>query len=99
MTLASAVTIRLDRVLGGKVSGSKCVAPTKRNRRARACTRYVLAGKLTQKAKAGKNVVAWNGLLARRPVPAGRYRATISAVAGLASNTRTLTLGVAKSRR
>jgi hypothetical protein len=99
VTLASAVTIRLDRALPGKVSGSKCVAPTKRNRRARACTRYVLAGKLTQKAKAGKNELAWNGLLARRPVPAARYRATISAVAGRASNTRTLTLEVAKKRR
>jgi hypothetical protein len=77
---AATVTIAIDRALPGRRSGRRCVKVKTRPRKG-ACTRYVRAGKpLTRKRPAGRTVTSFSGRIAKKALPAGTYRATITAV-------------------
>ena len=90
---AAVAKIRVYRLLPGRRSGKRCVAPTRRLRRAKRCTRLLLKGTFTRRrAKKGLNKVAFSGRVGRRVLAAGSYRATIVATktgALKASRTRT----------
>jgi CSLREA domain-containing protein len=74
------VRIRIYRELAGRRSGRRCVAPSKRLRRARRCTRLRAKGTLTRrKPRAGANRVKFTGRIGRRALTAGPYRAVITA--------------------
>lgn len=77
---AASVTLRFDRATSGRRSGRRCVAVTRRNRRARRCTRYAAAGTLTLSARAGSRRLRFQGRLSRRRslIP-GAYRLRASA--------------------
>jgi hypothetical protein len=73
------LTIRIERSVAGRRAGGRCVAPTRRNARAKRCTRYVLAGTLRRSERAGADSVAFSGRIGRTPLAVGRYRATLTA--------------------
>lgn len=79
---AARVTLTVERRAAGRRSGRRCVAPTAKLRRARAraCTRFVVAGTLMRgSGRQGANAVAFSGRIGRRALTAGRYRVTATA--------------------
>ncbi len=80
-TLSEAATVRI--AIGARRSGrrraGRCVAPSRRLRRARRCTRLVARGTLTRTSRAGANRVAFSGRVGSRALRPGRYQARITA--------------------
>jgi Tol biopolymer transport system component len=71
-------TLTFSRRARGRKVGRRCRKPTRRNRRARRCTRFVKAGTLSVNGPAGANRVRFGGRLSRRKrLGLGRYRLTI----------------------
>lgn len=100
-TLSERATLRftIARVLTGRRSGSRCVKPTARLRRARRCDRFVTRGALTRRAlEPGARRVAFSGRIGRRALPAGRYRMSVVATdaAGNRSAARRVTFTVVR---
>ncbi len=59
--------------VGGRSVKGRCVAPTKTNRRKRACKRTIKRGTLSFAAHSGLNKLAFQGLLTRsKKLPPGR---------------------------
>jgi endonuclease/exonuclease/phosphatase family metal-dependent hydrolase len=84
----------------GRLVAGRCVAPTRRNRRGRACTRSLPMGSLRVNGAAGGNRMRFQGRLARRrTLRPGRYTTTITATnaAGARSVPRTLSFTVLPS--
>jgi CSLREA domain-containing protein len=80
---AATVRFTLRRKLAGRRSGRRCVAPTRRNRRARRCTRLVaLRGSYSRARAAGSHVLRFTGRWRGRRLAAGGYRLTAVARAG-----------------
>jgi hypothetical protein len=76
----AAVRITLLRAVAGRRAGRRCVKPTQRRAKRKACTRHVVAGRITRASLGpGALEVAFSGRLRGRALPAGRYRATITA--------------------
>jgi hypothetical protein len=76
----AAVKIAISRAVAGRRSGNRCAKPTKRLQSRKACTRYVVEGRITRASlKAGARAIAFSGRLHGRALPAGRYHATIVA--------------------
>ncbi len=99
LTEAATVTLSFHRRLAGRRSGTRCVKPTRRNRRAKRCTRHVaVRGKLTRRSVAGANRVRFSGRIGRRALKLGRYRLTARArdAAGNNSRRRTTAFRVVK---
>jgi hypothetical protein len=81
-TLNKAATVRFAfaQLLPGRSVSGKCVAPTARNRRRRACTRSRSAGSLSLSARAGLRRLFFQGRLTRtRKLQPGTYTLTITA--------------------
>jgi endonuclease/exonuclease/phosphatase family metal-dependent hydrolase len=63
----------------GRLVGGRCVAPTRRNRSGRACTRSLSIGSLRLNGAAGRNRVRFQGRLSsRKTLRPGRYTTTIT---------------------
>jgi PKD domain len=80
----ASVRIAIERPLRGLRSGRRCLAPSRRLRRAgaRRCTRRgVLLPALTRASHAGANAVPFSGRLGRRALRPGRYRALLTPTA------------------
>jgi hypothetical protein len=91
---AASVTFSFARTLPGRRAGGRCVAPTRRNRRARRCTRdRALAGTIVRRGAAGANRVRLAAVLGGRRLGPGRYR--LAAVATAASGRRSAVRRVA----
>ncbi|MDO8212275.1 hypothetical protein [Conexibacter sp. CPCC 206217] len=90
VTSAGTVFVRVERKLSGRRSGRRCVAPTRRNRRARACSRYVTRATLRLPVSRTGNATGRFG--AR--LSAGSYRVSISAgnAVGTARTSKPLTI-------
>ena len=79
LSAAAKVTISFARVLSGRRSGGRCVAPTRKLAKHRACRRYHRVGTITVQRRAGNRSVRFSGRLRGRWLARGRYRATIVA--------------------
>jgi hypothetical protein len=80
-TLTTAATVRftVERAASGRRSGKRCVKPTKKNRTAKKCTRYIkLKGAFSRASTAGPNGFKFNGRLNGKKLPVGRYRLVAS---------------------
>jgi len=81
------VTIRIERVLPGRVRGRgarrRCVKPTARNRGARRCKRYRRVTTLVANEQAGRQSTAFTGRVKGRGLRRGRYRARLVATDAL----------------
>ncbi len=80
-TLSKAATVKIVIVqrLAGRRQGKRCVTPTRRLRRARACTRIFVRGTLTRRSGQGAGRLVFSGRIGRRTLSPGRYTATITA--------------------
>jgi hypothetical protein len=75
--LSEAATARftIQRAAKGRKKGHRCVRPTKKNRKAKRCTRYVkLKGSFSRISKAGLNSFRFTGRLRGKKLRPGRYR-------------------------
>jgi len=72
---AATVTFKVDRVLPGIRKGKRCVARPARNRRGRACTRYVpVKGTLVQAGTVGANTIPFDAKLDGKTLRPAAYR-------------------------
>jgi hypothetical protein len=64
----------------GRRIKKRCVSPTRKNRKARKCTRLVLAGTLSFAGHAGKNTIRFQGRVSRtRKLTPGGYQLRVTA--------------------
>jgi hypothetical protein len=70
----------IQRRLPGRKVAKRCVKPTRRNRAARSCSRYVLRGGFSKPSKAGLNRYRFSGRLKGKKLPPGAYRLRVVAV-------------------
>jgi hypothetical protein len=103
LTEASTVTITIARAVPGRKAGRRCVAPTRKNRKRRRCTRYSTAVTLTRTGVAGPNTTPFSGrwVDARNRIKSlkpGSHRATITATdaAGNKSTAKVLSFKVVR---
>jgi len=74
LTGRAAAKLTVERRAAGRRSGRRCVKPTRRNRNARKCTRYVkLRGSITRRAGA-KSIFKFRGRIGGRKLATGHYR-------------------------
>lgn len=90
-TSVAVATLRIFRIASGRAVRRRCVAVTQRNRRNRACSRFIPLGSLIHADQAGVNGIQFKGRLRGRALAPGRYRLTIRA-ANPKGRSRTLTL-------
>jgi hypothetical protein len=76
---AATVKIAVQRRRAGRRKGARCVAPTKKLRKAKTCTRYVTLGTLTKSGRAGTNKVTFTGRLRGKALARGTYRFSLTA--------------------
>lgn len=97
-TLNEAATVKLTftTTLKGRKVKHKCVAQTKRNKRAPKCTTIVTARALTVAGKAGANTVPFTGKIGSRRLKPGRYKVTITATSGTSTSSQTLSFTIVK---
>jgi hypothetical protein len=99
-TLSEAANVKLviAQKLPGRRVGKACRKPSRRNRLARRCTRFVNKGTLTRTGSASQNSVRFSGRIGRRALGPGSYRVTITATdgAGNVSKHASLSFGVVK---
>jgi hypothetical protein len=89
----AAVRFAFVRAAPGRRVGKRCIAPTRRNRKRRGCTRRIPAGSLRFDGHPGLNEVAFQGRLSpSRKLRLGSYTLVITATnaAGQRSAPRTL---------
>jgi 6-phosphogluconolactonase (cycloisomerase 2 family) len=75
----ASVRIALERVRPGRMVHGVCRRQTRRNRRSRACRRFQQVGSFTAGGHTGSNEVVVPAKLRGRALPAGTYRATLTA--------------------
>ena len=74
------VSISIERQRPGRRRAGRCVKPTRRPAKKRACARFVNVGTLTRRMlPAGQAGLVFTGRIGRRALPAGRYRAVLVA--------------------
>ena len=74
------VTFTFTETTSGRLVSGRCTAPTRGNHRRRACARTVAMGGVSVGGRAGRNTVAFKGVLPRRRLSAGRYAVALAAV-------------------
>jgi hypothetical protein len=80
LSVRATSTIAISRATPGRRVGRACRPATLKLRKARPCTRFVAAGRLTRKNQAaGAHRVPFSGRIGRRALRPGKYRAAIVA--------------------
>jgi hypothetical protein len=82
----------------GRRRGRRCVAPTRKLRKAKRCTRLIARGTLTRVSLQGANKVAFTGRIGRKALRRGSYQASLTATdaAGNSSKPRVVRFTVVK---
>lgn len=80
LSAAAKLTFRVERSAAGRKVGGRCVAPSRRNRTAKACTRWVtMSSRFTADGEAGTNRLRFTGRLGGLRLAPGRYRLVVTA--------------------
>ncbi len=79
LTAPSKVTLTVQRRASGRRSGKRCVAPTRRNRHAGACVRWIPLRGSFARAAGARGTFRFTGRLRGAALPAGSYRLTARA--------------------
>jgi len=99
-TLSEPATVRvvISQTRSGRRKGKRCLAPTRKLRKARKCTRTSVKGTLTRTSHQGANRVAFSGRIGSRKLAPGRYQATLTATdpAKNASKPKTIAFTIVK---
>jgi hypothetical protein len=100
LRLSEPARVKFEVLLKGKGRkvGKKCVKPTRKNRKRKACTLLTRKGTFTRSARGGRSKVAFSGRLKRRALKPGRYliRATPTDAAGNVGKARTLSITIVR---
>ncbi|EHN09380.1 hydrolase [Patulibacter medicamentivorans] len=75
----AAITVAVERPRDGRRSGGRCVAPSRRLRKAKRCTRIQQVGVLRATGREGRNEVAFSGRIKGRSLAPGSYRLRVGA--------------------
>jgi DNA-binding beta-propeller fold protein YncE len=78
---AAKVRVRVDRLQPGRVVGATCVAATKANSKSKPCNVVKFIGNVDYTARKGKNRHVFTGVVNKRALNTGSYRATLFATA------------------
>ncbi|MFA9269872.1 MAG: hypothetical protein ACEQSX_03825 [Baekduiaceae bacterium] len=79
LSAAAKLTFRVERAAAGRKVGGRCVAPTRRNRSAKACTRWpTMSSRFTADGEAGTNRLRFTGRLGGLRLAPGRYRLVVT---------------------
>jgi hypothetical protein len=78
---AGTLKLAVQRKTRGRKVGKSCKKQTRRNRKRKACTRYVSVGTITRSAKQGNGRYKWTGKVKRRRLKTGNYRLVGTATA------------------
>jgi hypothetical protein len=76
---ASRVLFTIEQRQKGRKVGRTCQKPSAKNRKKKACTRYVARGTFAQDGAAGANTKKFSGRIGKRKLAPGTYRATLVA--------------------
>ncbi|HEX8122283.1 MAG TPA: Ig-like domain-containing protein [Solirubrobacteraceae bacterium] len=77
---AAKVGFAVSRATKGRRVGGRCRRATAKNRRKRACTRYVKAGRtITRASAAGASTLRFTGRIGTKKLKPGRYRMAVAA--------------------
>jgi hypothetical protein len=87
------VSFRLERRSLGRLQRGRCRRPTRANRRARRCTRFVAAGAFSQAGTIGANRRRFLGRVRGRALRPARYRVTLRATDAARNRSRPRRLG------
>lgn len=100
-TLSEKATVRIaiSQRLSGRRKGTKCVAPTRRLRNAKKCTRIVAKGTLTRISDQGANSVFFTGRIGSRALSPGSYQAAVTATDGAKNVSKVTSLSFRIVRR
>jgi len=71
-------TFTIARIAQGRGHGRRCVAPARRNRGARACTRALEVGSFAHRDAVGRNRFRFTGRIGHHRLPPGNYSLTAS---------------------
>jgi PKD repeat protein len=89
LNIAAPVRFTVDSPAAGRKVKGKCVKPTKKNAKAKKCTRRVrVKGSFKRNGVAGANQFHWNGRLGGKKLKAGSYRLIATVGSGLKANSR-----------
>jgi sugar lactone lactonase YvrE len=81
LNVAAKVRVRVDRLEPGRIVGEKCVRATKANSKSKRCDVVTFAGTVNYVARKGKNLHLFTGVIGKRALKSGSYRATLFATA------------------
>ena len=95
---AGTATFTVKQALPGRKKKSKCVKPTRKNRKAKKCTRLVTIGSFTRPSTKGRNSFTFTGRIRGKGLKPGSYRLVLVAkdAAGNKSKAQTVTFKVVK---
>jgi streptogramin lyase len=89
LPVAATTRFTVERETVGRKKGKKCVAKTRRNRRAKKCKRYVaVRGSFTHAGKSGSNSFRFTGRISKKKLRPGRYQLVASVPASSAKPKR-----------
>jgi hypothetical protein len=101
LTLSESATVAIAferSAPGRRAKRRRCVKPTRKNRKARKCKRWVKTGGITRGGSAGRLAIPFSGRIGKKALKPGSYRAVVTArdAAGNTSRKRTLAFKVVK---
>jgi streptogramin lyase len=73
-TQAATTTFNVQRAVAGRIHGRSCLKPTRRNRKARRCTRYLSVGSFTHSDNVGANRFRFTGRIHGHQLAPRRYQ-------------------------
>jgi hypothetical protein len=100
-TLSEAATVKIviAQRLPGRRHGKSCLAPSKKLRHAKKCTRIVIRGTLTRTSHLGANRVAFSGRIGSKALKPGSYQATLTAANSAKQTSKAVTVRFTVVRR
>jgi hypothetical protein len=93
------VAIAIERSQPGRRKGASCVKPTRKNRTARRCTRFVKIANFSRTATLGPNALPFSGRIGTKALAPGSYRAVMTAVDAAGNRSRPKTVAFRIVRR
>jgi hypothetical protein len=83
----------------GRRVGGRCRKPSAKNRRRKACTRFVAQGAFASDGAAGTNSKRFSGKIGDKTLRRGRYRATLTAIDAAGNRSKATRLNFRVVRR
>jgi hypothetical protein len=89
LNVAAPVKFSVDRAAAGRRVKGKCVKPTKKNAKAKKCTRHLaVKGSFSRNGSAGANQFHWKGRIGGKALKPGSYRLIATTGSGLTTKIR-----------